>query len=144
MPYLTDESKLRLKENPIAQCGGDMNFQINIVLYNRYKVLHKEKVLYLKKGAPFPFPSKEIGKILKRYIDDKEVRYIRLNDCMGALMNAVFEFIRRNPLNLPGVLLERIGHVSYDFAASWYFLNCAKHEDKACFKNGDVFPKRKS
>lgn len=142
MPYLKDEDRKRLKKNSIAQCGGDMNFLINLALYNQYKVLHKEKVIHLKKGDPFPFPAKEIGKILTDYIDDKEIKYIRLNDCMGAIMNGVFEFIRRNPLKLPGMIVERIGDVAYDFAACWYFNNCIDYEDKAIKKNGDVFPEQ--
>jgi len=143
MPYLKKEDRLRLKENNIAKSGGDMNFQINIALYNCYKVLHQEKVIHLKKGDPFSFPSKEIGKILKRYIDDKEIRYIRFNDCMGALMNGVFEYVRRNPNNLPGVILARVGDVAYDFAAAWYFSNCAEYEEEAIKRNGDVFSVKK-
>ena len=141
MPYLKICDRKRLQRDKTAKNGGDMNYQINIALHNCYMVLHEEKVIHLKKGDPFPFPSKEIGLILKRYIDDQEIRYIRFNNCMGAIMCGVFEYIRRNPNNLPGMILERVGDVAYDFAASWYFLNCAKYENKAKEKNGDVFTK---
>lgn len=142
MPYLLEEIRRLLAKTKTPKCGGDMNFMINLALYNRYKVLHNEKVIHMKKGDPFPFPSKEIGLILKTYLDDDKIRYIRFNDCMGALMNGIFEYIRRNPNNLPGAILERVAEVGFDFAASWYFHNCAEYEDKAIVKNGDVFPKQ--
>lgn len=141
MPYLLMKIRKLLAKTNLPKCGGDMNFMINLALYDRYKVLHEEKVLHMKKGTEFPFPSKEIGKILKTYLDDQEIKYIRLNDCMGALMNGIFEYIRRNPNSLPGAFLQRICDVGFDFAASWYFHNCAEYEDKAIVKNGDVFPK---
>lgn len=141
MPYLKKEDRERLKKDPISKTGGDMNYQINLILFHAFKNWNSVKIVILGKRNNLKFPAKEIAKILNDYLDDQKIQYSRINNCMGALINGIFEFIRRNPCNMSMMMSATLGKITYDFAALWYIRNAGKYEEDKKNENGDVYPK---
>lgn len=143
MPYLKKEDRERLEKDSTSKTGGDMNYQINLILFHTFKNWNSEKIIMLGKRNNLKFPAKEVAKILNDYLDDTTIQYSRINDCMGALINGILEFIRRNPCNMSTMMLETLVKIMYDFAALWYMRNAAKYEEDKMIENGDVYPKEK-
>lgn len=140
MPYLKKKDRQRLTVNATPKSAGDINFLINLMLYDKFKDWHKQGVVNIGKGVCLNFPAKEMAAIMNSYLNDGVINYQRINDCIGACVCAVYEFIRRNPCEMPVLILHKWDFVIIDFTASWYERNVADYEDNAIKRNGDVFP----
>lgn len=142
MPYLTDENKQTLKNDSTPKKAGDINYLINLMLYAKFKDWNKQGVIKIGRGEVMNFPAKEIAAIMAGYIDDAPLCYQRINDAVGACVCAIYEFIRRNPCEMPAILLQKWDTVVIDFTASWYERNAVDYEDEKIKQNGDAFPLR--
>jgi len=142
MPYLTHEDKERLKINSVPKSAGDINFLINLLFYEKFKNWKaKSKIITLNKQQQqyLVFPTKDIKKILDDFIKDKELRYQRGNDVVGAVICAVFEFLRRNPHKMSSNALYQLTQITLSFIAGWYVKNVADYEDRKKQENGDCY-----
>ncbi len=144
-PYINNDIKCRLKKDNTPKSAGEVTYEITLELIKATKNWNKPKIILVNnvgqaKNNEVAYPANKIAIICKNYLEDNEIRFERLNACIGAIINATFEYIRRNPFRMPFKLLDRLGKITYDFAAEWYARNLSFYENEAIKRNGDVYP----
>lgn len=130
MPYLIQEDRDRLKKNPTPKTAADMNYLINITLYERFKNSTNGTV-----SSMYAI----LHCILTSFILKESIRYQRINDSVGALICGVFEFIRRNPCKLSQDMIDTLVKSTNDFIWLWYQQYISEYEDKKKEENGDIY-----
>lgn len=139
MPYILKDNREKLKENPVPETTGELNYLMTMAIFEVTKDWNKKEIIIPGvKSKKILYPANKIANICADYLEARKFCYITLNDCGGAILFSMFETIRRNPHNMPQNLLNALYNHALSFAMRYYTIVVVPYENKKIKENGDL------